>query len=553
MKIENVFERPWSSWQILDMSTPYQEFLVEQTAEILERFRPVDGLWFDMTWDHPSTNAYSLAGMRRQNLHPEKEADRRLYAHRVARAYTKRLHDMVKASNPAATVFFNARPVWNLGEEMEAQAQHEIESLPTGGWGYQHFQQTVRWTRTFPKQYVGMTARFHRSWADFGGLKPYAALEYETGLMMAHGAKCSIGDQMHPRGTLDQAAYELIGRVYTRVEEREPWLRGAVALTDIAILQVPGPLETLNARKPSVEGATRLLTQLKCQFDIVAPGHDFAKYRLLVLSDDILLDETLTRKVRDFSADGGSLLATGLSGLSADGLQILLPELGIEAEGLSPFTATYLRAVDLKLAAALPPTDHVFYERGTRVRPVAGGGPRSLAAVVEPYFERSWDRFVSHRQTPGDMASPYSAVVCHGRSAYVSLPIFAGFAEYGNAPYRTLVWHLVDLLLPEPLLRVAGPTSLEASVMFQPAENRVVVHLLCYVPERRGRDLDLVEDIVPLRDVSFSLRSEHPPKRVYVVPGEGEVPFTWEEGYVNVTLPEVRGHAMVVFEAGTTS
>ncbi len=60
-----------------------------------------------------------------------------------------------------------------------------------------------------------MTARFHRNWADFGGLKPRAALQYETSQMMAHGAGCSIGDQMHPSGKLDPAAFELIGDAYS--------------------------------------------------------------------------------------------------------------------------------------------------------------------------------------------------------------------------------------------------------------------------------------------------------------------------------------------------
>src|SRR5271156_3822622 len=34
-------------WQILDMSSPYQEFLAEQTLEVLKRFKPVDGIFFD--------------------------------------------------------------------------------------------------------------------------------------------------------------------------------------------------------------------------------------------------------------------------------------------------------------------------------------------------------------------------------------------------------------------------------------------------------------------------------------------------------------------------
>src|SRR4051812_11070068 len=43
-----------AGWQILDMAGPYQEYLAEQTEEILKLFKPVDGIFFDMCWDQPS-------------------------------------------------------------------------------------------------------------------------------------------------------------------------------------------------------------------------------------------------------------------------------------------------------------------------------------------------------------------------------------------------------------------------------------------------------------------------------------------------------------------
>src|ERR1700722_11288036 len=76
-------------WQILDMSSPYQEFLVEQTTEVLKRFKPVDGIFFDMCWDQPSTSKWAIAGMKTQGLNPELEADRAKYAHGVSLTYMK--------------------------------------------------------------------------------------------------------------------------------------------------------------------------------------------------------------------------------------------------------------------------------------------------------------------------------------------------------------------------------------------------------------------------------------------------------------------------------
>jgi hypothetical protein len=166
--------------------------------------------------------------------------------------------------------------------------------------------------------------------------------------------------------------------------------------------------------------------------------------------------------------------------------------------------------------------------------------------VVEPYFERSWKHFVSHGQTPPDKVSKFAAAVLQDRLAYIAYPIFTAFANHGNYPCRLLVRNVLDLLLPEPILRVDGPTGLEATVMRQP--KRTIVHLLSYAPERRAPGLDIVEDIIPLYNLPLSLKLDRAPQQVYLAPERAAVPFEYLNGRVNLRVPEVRGHAMVVFE-----
>jgi hypothetical protein len=129
---------------------------------------------------------------------------------------------------------------------------------------------------------------------------------------------------------------------------------------------------------------------------------------------------------------------------------------------------------------------------------------------------------------------------------YVSYPIFGAFARHGNYPFRLLIRNLLEKLLPEPLLRVGGPTSLETSVTRQ--GRRTIVHLLYYPVERRTEKLDLVEDIIPLSGLPLSLKLPKAPRRVYLAPGQIAVPFEYLAGRVNLRVPEVRGHAMMVFE-----
>ncbi|MGN6626654.1 MAG: beta-galactosidase, partial [Tepidisphaeraceae bacterium] len=75
-----------------------------------------------------------------------------------------------------------------------------------------------------------------------------------------------------------------------------------------------------------------------------------------------------------------------------------------------------------------------------------------------------------------------------------------------------------------------------------------IVHVLYYSPERRTKELDIIEDIVPLHDIPLSIRLPHRPTRAYLAPQMQELPLTWIDGRAAVTIPSIAGHAMVVFQ-----
>ena len=65
-----------AAWQILDMSSPYQDYLADILADILRKFAPVDGLFMDMCWDQPSCSKWAVDGMKKQGYDPRDEEDR---------------------------------------------------------------------------------------------------------------------------------------------------------------------------------------------------------------------------------------------------------------------------------------------------------------------------------------------------------------------------------------------------------------------------------------------------------------------------------------------
>lgn len=527
------------AWQILDMSSPYQDFLAEQTQEVLNLFKPVDGIFFDLCWDQPSCSSYAIAGMVRRNLNPEKEEDRTRYMHDVAIAYMKRFHGMVRAGSANASIYFNSRPLHNLAEEVKYLEQVEIEALATGGWGYMYFPVNVRFARTFGKPYMGMTARFHKSWADFGGLKPAAALEYETLQSLAHGAGCSIGDQLHPRGVLDAATYQLIEPVYRQVEKLESYVRGSKPLTQIGVVPVfPGVAQAVTRNS---DGVVRLLQQLRHQFDFVSEKSRWSDYELLILPDAVEVDARMASKLKAYVKQGGKLLATGRSGLSADGTQKVLDVLPVTPKGWSEYLETYFEFVR-PVPADVPNARHVMYERG--IRAVANKGVKSLAQVVDPYFQRAWNHFSSHFQTPDNNLTQFTAAVVHESIGYIPYPLFTAFASHGNYPYRLLLREVLNRLLPDPILTANGPTGLETSVAKQ--GSRTLVHLLFYPSERRTPTLDIIEDVLPIYGIDVTLKLSHKPKCISSALSGDTIDFGYADGRATFTVPEICGYQLIV-------
>ena len=166
-----------------------------------------------------------------------------------------------------------------------------------------------------------MTGKFHTTWGEFGGFKHPNALRYECAAMLAQGSKCSIGDQLHPSGNLDESTYELIGAAYSEVEQKEPWCGHVRSAANVAILSNtafnPGSTPE-GAWAPYGEvGASRLLLESHIHFDALDQEMSFDPYQFLILADDLRISPELKTRLDAFLARGGKLILSGASIRSA--------------------------------------------------------------------------------------------------------------------------------------------------------------------------------------------------------------------------------------------
>jgi hypothetical protein len=537
-------------WRFLCMNSPYVDYVAEQTEEIL-RLYDVDGIFFDIVMQtYPGCVCnHCMKSMKQLGLDPTNDTDLYRHSQIVGRNFMSRMDRLVKSLKPDISIFYNSRlrleSNYELGMRKESDyfTHFEIESLPSGGWGYNHFPLFVRYYQTLGKDLLGMTGRFHKSWADFGGFKNRPALEYECFTMLSLGAKCSVGDQLHPRGRLDITVYNLIGSVYKKVAEREEWCKNAKPISDIGVLISSSFYN--DWRTDSDEGAMRILSESHYQFSFIDSLEDLNKYKLIIAPDRVVIDEVMAEKLRRYLKNGGKLILSYKSGLDSD--RFILDEVGVDYLGDSDYCPDYFKV----LAPAdkdIEPAEYVMYERGTKVQP--RDGTQVLAEVYQPYFNRTWEHFSSHAQTPPEKKSPYPAVTRRDNVIYISYPVFRAYILHGNLVYKKLVKNCIDLLLDRPLVISDAPSTARITVNLQRLDEkeRYVVHILHYIPERRCKSIDIIEDVIPLYNLKLKVRLANPPSRCYLAPEMRDLDFVYNNTYAEFTVPEVNGYQIVVLE-----
>ncbi len=535
---DNTFIKP--HYHLLCFNTAYLEKLASQVEEVMERYDPC-GIFLDICSVHPCVCGACVKSMLEKGLDPANEEDRKTHSEFVYAKYAKRMEQAVRKYSATATIFHNAGHIAHGRRDLAGYDSHlELESLPTGGWGYDHFPMTSAYARTTGMEYLGMTGKFHTSWGEFGGFKHPNALIYETSLSLACGAAISIGDQLHPGARMNESTYGLIGKAYEIVEQKEPWCRGAKNISDIAVLSCEAMFGGSRENTPNT-GVCRMLLEGKHLFDFIDLEANFADYKLLILPDRITLTAELASRLDAYRQQGGKLLLTGDSGLKQDKTAFAL-EIGAEFAGETASFPDYLIPdFDTVNGGA----EYVMYTRGNDLRNVTG---EVFAHRQTSYFNRQGVRFCSHQHTPNDVhASHEPAAVMTGNTAYIGWKVFEDYATKGALILKEVVLYAIERLLGDDrLVRVTLPDRGVVTVTQQPG--RKIVHLLFAHTCVRGKGIEVIEDAVPLHDVQVALRVGHAPSRVLLAPEGTALPFTYEGGRVCFTVPKMVLHQMISVE-----
>ena len=512
----------------LCFNTEYLDLLCAQIEEVMERYMP-SGIFLDIISPKICYCDKCVADMKALGMDVNNYDDCNKYADAV--------NEAVRKYSDTATIFHNSGHIPKGDHGFIGKNTHlELESLPTGGWGYDHFPLSAAYVRTLENtEFLGMTGKFHQSWGEFGGFKHPNALIYETALSIMNGAGCSIGDQMHPSGEMNESTYSLIGKAYAKVEEAEPWINEAVNIADIAVLSE----EALTGNRDAFAdiGANRMLLENHLLYNFIDENSDISGYKMLVLPDVSGMSEAMLAKVNDFIKKGGKVIASGES-IVRDGKFLL--DIGASYKGKNEYNPTYFvpcfETVNGNTEYVMRCNSYLFDVVDCE----------TLAYVQNPYFNRTMEHFCSHAHAPNNSDENSPAVIIKGNVAYIGWDIFTAYAKHGHLCFKEIFSYLTRTLLGDGASAKADiPDKAVMTLTRQENQGRSILHLLFAHTTLRGRNTEVIEDTVPLYNVKCSVKTDKKPSCVKLVPSCEEIPFDFDGSAVNFTVEKVDIHQMI--------
>ncbi|MDR1532411.1 MAG: alpha-L-fucosidase [Clostridiales bacterium] len=384
-----------------------------------------------------------------------------------------------------------------------------------------------------------------------------------------HDGAFTIIDQVDPVGTVHEYNYGTMRKVFDKIERYEPYLGGDFR-QDVGIYysfhskfdkswngretKDVGCVFEWNhssimdqrgdAHMRSVAEAAKSLTMFHIPYGIVTKKNlgDLNRYKVLILSNVVMMDEEEMRAVREFVADGGNLYAsketaTILEDGAYTGKCMLADVLGIRLKGETDWNFTYVSPTQ-QSRGEFPA---VFSRRypvtvaDSQMEIEAEKDAIVLGTLTLPYDSPSEDRYASLLTTPPGSFTQRPAVIEHaygkGRVIYS-----AAMLEIGrHITQREVFYNMIRRISPEYCTQLSGYPSVELTRFDK--EDSSMVHILNYQAELPN---------VPIYNMEFRVKFYGKKvKNVVALPERTKLNYFIDGNAAAITLPELKDYELV--------
>lgn len=476
----------------------------------------------------------------------------------------------VRRCKPAASVEHQASTYahsWRLGVTTKLVPQNDFLQGDFYGDAVQGSFARKLFYNLSPNRPGGFETSIAVELRNYTTLKSPELLACKAHAALADASAFVFIDSIDPVGTLNEAVYERMGRVFAETSAYEPYVGGELR-QDIAVyLSTESKFDPADNGKavddphaspqlPHVEAAvsaTRSLLEHHLPFGVITRRNlgQLARHKVVVLPNVLMMDREEAEAIRAYVGAGGNVYASRFTSLTTpDGRRqddfLLGDVLGAAYRGETRERFTYIApAVDS--AGSISPAElfgdySVRYPLGmpvSQVRIERLPGAVTLGELVLPYSDPADPRHFSsiHNDPPGVYTGqPAMLLNRYGEGK----AIYCAFEIETFDPARAFFIRLLRLLAGPLSFEADAPKPVEMTLFDQPDRARWIISLLNF-----QKDLPNI----PVEAVRVRVRLEgRTPRRLLVLPGETELVYEEQEGYAQFTAPRLDTFLMFALE-----
>ena len=302
-------------------------------------------------------------------------------------------------------------------------------------------------------------------------------------------------------------------------------------------------VEGLGRVAPCDVGACRMLLEGNYLYDVLDAECDFEKYKLIILPDIVKITPKIADKISTFVKNGGKLLCTGSAGTNENNEFVF--DIGVKAIKESKFNPAYYRPN--YEALGLTPSSYVIYSQMYDTE-LSDKNAKVLGYSRKTFFNRAPEHFCSHKHTPFVYEDNTPAVVIGQQGAYVAFNAFTEYANVGCYIAKETVHKVIDELLgARKTLTTNLPSTGVVTLNRQSEYNREVMHALFVTPIKRGNGVEVIEDLIPIYDTEFEIKTNDV-SAVKLVPQNETIPYEYTSGTLRFKLDKIECSQIVVIE-----
>ena len=512
---------------------PYaEELLIPQLRELAGDYG-VDGAWVDgdcwaaaPDYSEPALKAFrETTGI--QEI-PRKPGDAHwfefLQFNREAyRKYLRHYVSEVKKTNPEMQLCSN----WAFSDHMPEAVSAAVDFL-SGDYSPDDSVNSARFSARYlarqGKPWDLMAWSFGHGPGGGWVQKSAVQLQREAAAVLALGGGFQAYFQQKRDGSIREEQLPVMAEVAKFCRERQAICHHAQPVPQVALLySTAAHYRESNWLFPRdlsrMRGMLQALLESQQSVEVLSEHHltgHMAEYPLIVLPECTYVEPQFKRELIAYVEGGGSLLLVG-----PDSAAIFQSEIGAtlgSAQGATRY---------LSHGGALAPT------KG-QTRAV------NLGAKSQPIGE------LHTTKDANSPLQPAASITKLGRGAIAAtyFSFSQGYMADRNQTARAFLSELVDQLFPNPMVQVKGSSDVDVAVMR--LGGRLAINLVNTAgPHATAPIHDTIPPVGPLQ---ISIRVDQKPTRITFEPGAQQLPFEYREGQIQLTLPRLEIHGVIMVQ-----